>query len=275
MKPERLSRSVVTDEVWREIQRLCRAQPPSAPPDPVAEARVLQRILRQPRRRAWRAPARVAVSLALLVLAASALAGVARKWLGPATSPRPLPPARATLPPSTSPTRAVAASPSLPEPPAPAPRAPHDATLPGRERIAERHLAHPLRALADAPLPHATPAVATPELWTAPSHDPARRPEAQESLLVYEAMRALRIEGRPRRARALLDDYLLRFPKGALIEDALALEMEAAGVARDAAAAQRWAERYGRDFPGGRFSALADSSLRRTFLPKGNVEAHP
>jgi hypothetical protein len=87
-------------------------------------------------------------------------------------------------------------------------------------------------------------------------------------------MRSLRVEGRPGRARALLDQYLGRFPSGALAEDATALEIEAAAAAGEVAAARRWATRYLAAFPSGRFRAAADRALRAD-SPKGAVVPHP
>jgi outer membrane protein assembly factor BamD (BamD/ComL family) len=86
--------------------------------------------------------------------------------------------------------------------------------------------------------------------------------DPQESVLVHAAVRALRVDGRTSRARSLLSEYLSRFPHGALAEDAVALQIEAAVAARDSIEARRWASRYVNDFPSGRFRAVADSVLR-------------
>jgi hypothetical protein len=72
---------------------------------------------------------------------------------------------------------------------------------------------------------------------------------------VLEAMRALRVERNPERARLLLAKYLDRHPRGALAEEALAMSVEAA-VAHHDADAGALATRYLRLYPAGHFLAL-------------------
>jgi outer membrane protein assembly factor BamD (BamD/ComL family) len=89
----------------------------------------------------------------------------------------------------------------------------------------------------------------------------AERPRAGEDpSQVAEAVRALRKQGDPVRAQALLDQYLRQNPRGALSEDALALSIEAAAARKDPRAAEH-ARRYLARYPNGRFRALAERVL--------------
>lgn len=78
---------------------------------------------------------------------------------------------------------------------------------------------------------------------------------------VLEALIALRRDGEPGRAAALIDRYLRANPRGALREEALVLAIEAAGARGDAPAAGRFAKAYRAAYPTGRFRAFADSHL--------------
>jgi hypothetical protein len=90
----------------------------------------------------------------------------------------------------------------------------------------------------------------------------ATAPQAEtESQVVLQAMRALRLEKNPVRARALLAKYLERNPSGALAEEALALSIEAAVAHHDPDAAALGA-RYLRRYPSGPFRALALDAQR-------------
>ena len=75
------------------------------------------------------------------------------------------------------------------------------------------------------------------------------------------AVTALRREHNPVRAGTLLDGYLKRFPKGALVEEALAVGIEAAVARQDTVAANALAHRYLGRYPNGRFTGLADKAL--------------
>ena len=77
---------------------------------------------------------------------------------------------------------------------------------------------------------------------------------------VLEAMHALRVERNPVRARALLAGYLQRYPDGSLVEEALAMSVEAA-VAHHDGDAVTLARRYLALYPAGHFSALAQQAL--------------
>jgi hypothetical protein len=82
----------------------------------------------------------------------------------------------------------------------------------------------------------------------------------EETAPVLAAMRALRRDGNPVRARALLDTYLKEHPTGALAEEALAMSIEAA-VAHHDTDARLLAERYAQSYPNGPFRVLAKRTL--------------
>jgi hypothetical protein len=86
----------------------------------------------------------------------------------------------------------------------------------------------------------------------------------EESAPVLAAMRALRRDRDPVRARSLLDTYLVEHPNGALAEEALAMSIEAA-VAHHDSDARLLAERYAQSYPNGPFRVLAKRTL--TVLP--------
>jgi hypothetical protein len=120
-----------------------------------------------------------------------------------------------------------------------------------------------------APAPAPAPIVAAPE--RRPSREAiaarARRTSAPPSQLASEdasavaaAMRALRVEKDPARARALLARYLGEHPNGALAEEALAMTIEAALAHRDTDVSVL-AARYLRLYPLGSFAALARDAL--------------
>ena len=86
----------------------------------------------------------------------------------------------------------------------------------------------------------------------------AGRPaEGEDPQLVLEAIRSLRHSGDPSRAGHLLADYLRQHPHGVLVEDAIALSIEAALARHDARAAAALSHRYLRQFPHGRYVAYA------------------
>lgn len=71
------------------------------------------------------------------------------------------------------------------------------------------------------------------------------------------ALRSLRRAHNPAQAGALLQRYLTRFPEGVLIEEALAIGMEAAVARHDDAGATVLANQYIERYPAGRFVSLA------------------
>jgi hypothetical protein len=236
--PARLSEDTQLDP-W--IADLLRSTEPYAAP-PGRKQRVL---LGLPARAPRRAPLLVRPAIVLGVLAgcgafASAAIGPWRGWIGRAYErlvPRAAPAVTRTAPAPTGPRPRVhlAAAPVLavgepaPVPVGPPPPAP---TV--------------TRASAAAPrIHHAAP----------PPQAPPPQAE-RESQAVLEAMRALRLDKNPARARALLAKYLDRNPNGALAEEALALSIEAA-VAHHDADAPALGARYLRRYPSGPFRSVA------------------
>jgi hypothetical protein len=237
----------------------------------------------------------------LIAASASAL-WRARRWLAPrraappATTPATTP--RLNTPPKHTPPSAIAPSPAKLTPPSAIVASPPKLTSPSaivpspasERRVAPQrpHVRRPHDEsspdrVADATAPLA-PAPAervardtqpSPPVAHAHEETPSRRSfDPEESALVHAAMRALRVERQPRRARTLLDDYLGRFPDGALVEDALALAIEAAITDGDTAGARRFAGRYLAQFPSGRLRALADEVLRDPSM-KSNHGSYP
>jgi TolA-binding protein len=80
---------------------------------------------------------------------------------------------------------------------------------------------------------------------------------AEEAALVLAGLRLLRRDHEPARAGVLFGRYLERFPEGALVQEALALAIEASVAKGDGRGAAGLAEQYLARFPAGRFSSLA------------------
>jgi hypothetical protein len=153
---------------------------------------------------------------------------------------------------SAAPAAHAAATPSLEPPPVAGPPAPAVALVaPPAPRVA-RDPALALRARRAAPAPLAAAA------------------STEDTSPVLEAMRALRLERNPVRARALLARYLERHPTGTLAEEALAISIEAAVAHRDPDATAL-AARYLRLYPLGPFRSLA----RQTFAGEPPSAAAP
>jgi len=140
-----------------------------------------------------------------------------------------------------------------------------------------RRRAHGQRT-AEAPLPtapaHEIAAAEPPALAPVVAPAPAREPSAprahhapppapagEDPSAVLEAMRALRLDHDPVRARVLLGRYLERHPSGALAEEALAMSIEAAVAHHDPDAAALGA-RYLKLYPNGPFHTLAGQTKR-------------
>jgi outer membrane protein assembly factor BamD (BamD/ComL family) len=75
------------------------------------------------------------------------------------------------------------------------------------------------------------------------------------------ALRSLRREHNPVQAGVLLQRYLTRFPEGVLIEEALAIGIEAATARHDDSSATALANQYLGRYPTGRFVALARNTV--------------
>jgi len=117
----------------------------------------------------------------------------------------------------------------------------------------------PLEPSADVPAPRPVrPAAAASR--PARVAAPAAAPASEDTSAVSAAMRALRVEHNPVRARALLARYLGDHPNGALAEEALALSIEAALAHHDGDVAAL-ANRYLRRYPRGSFQELARQAL--------------
>jgi hypothetical protein len=237
--PERLTEDPELDP-W--IGDLLRSTGPYAAP-PGRKQRVL---LGLPARAPRGAPSLLRSAIVLGVLVgcgafASAAVGPWRGWIGRAYE---------RLVPAPSATRlALTARPPhvhalLAPPPAPPPA------------VALAELA-PAPVAAPRPMPTVSHAlVAAPRVRHVAPSPPAPPPAEIESQAVLEAMRALRLEKNPGRARALLAKYLERNPNGALAEEALALTIEAA-VAHHDPDAPTLGARYLRRYPSGPFRAVA------------------
>lgn len=104
------------------------------------------------------------------------------------------------------------------------------------------------------PRPTRAPSVARPARAVAPA------PASEDTSAVSAAMRALRVEHNPVRARGLLARYLAEHPSGNLAEEALALSIEAALAHHDVDVVAL-ANRYLRLYPHGSFAALARQAL--------------
>jgi hypothetical protein len=85
----------------------------------------------------------------------------------------------------------------------------------------------------------------------------------EDTSAVSAAMRALRVERNPVRARRLLARYLNEHPNGNLAEEALAMTIEAAIAHHDADVGDL-ANRYLRTYPQGSFQTLARQALTAT-----------
>jgi hypothetical protein len=83
--------------------------------------------------------------------------------------------------------------------------------------------------------------------------------QAAHQLLV-DAMLALRRARDFHRAGALLEQYLTKYPRGALREEAIALAVEAAAARTDFARRDYWAAVYVKDYPTGRFRGFVEAS---------------
>jgi hypothetical protein len=83
-----------------------------------------------------------------------------------------------------------------------------------------------------------------------------------EAAVVLRALRLLHHDRDARAALRELDDYRARFPAGDLVEEVLALAIEAR-AALDDAAARPLADQYLHRFPHGRFRAVAEHAQQR------------
>jgi len=196
---------------------------------PARERRILRAVTARARERRWAGAAllRPALAGALLLVAGAGVAGatVGRGWLARGWHEwiaRPV----AVTPVSIAPVRRSPARPIV-------------AALPP-ESVLE------------------APAIPAPVARPAPARVAAhsRPPRGEDPSALVEAVRALRSEHDAQRAARLLDAYLRAYPHGALAEEALALQIEAAANLKSPRAAA-FARQYLRDYPDGRFRQAA------------------
>ncbi|HEX4405689.1 MAG TPA: hypothetical protein VH560_12715 [Polyangia bacterium] len=218
---------------------------------PIQKARVRAALEANGAPATWRGrPATLALLFAAILLVGAAISrtSFARQWVGAQVR------------------RLVAWVAPQDDAPVTAPRA-APANTPAKPVIVENENENVQAVQAE--IPAEAPLAATPprQPRVAAPHVDARAPKREalpviddEPTLVATAMRALRRDHDPAGAARLLDDYLRRWPNGALIEEALALAIEAAN-ARGDARARTFATTYLRRFPAGRFGEAARRTL--------------
>jgi hypothetical protein len=222
-----LDRSFPDRSLEADAAELMRAAAPT-PDAPEVKQRVRERLLQARVRTRPRFVPAPAAALAVLVIGTAAGATLGVRWWSARHEMLPPAPAATPLAPVTAP-RVAKAAVSAPPVVTEAPTAVAPAPTPGRA---------------------ATQVKPTPP----PGKD-------AETGLLFEATRALRRDGDPARAAALLDDYFRRYPHGTLGEEALATSIEAA-MARNDARAPALARRYLARYPNGHFRKAAERALR-------------
>jgi hypothetical protein len=125
----------------------------------------------------------------------------------------------------------------------------HDRRTDAERRVPSRRKDATVKAL---------PIASAPEQASAAPSTPAA--PGPETLLMMQAMQA-RSSGDLARAAQLLAEYRARFPNGELLEEALALSIEAE-ASRGSATATDLARTYLTKFPNGRFRGRVDRALR-------------
>ena len=208
---------------------------PSTTASPEARARVWHSLGRA------RAPAgsglrtlvlRFAVIGGVALVAGTAGAVIAQRWIAPRLDGG-APPARSALSPRSS---------LAPRPEAAKPIAADDIAA---------------GDVIETPIVKAGPPRAAPRKAVAAA--PSAAAVARERTEVLDALIALRREHDPVRAGTLLARYLAAHPRGALREEALVLAIEAADARGDRAAGEQSARAYQAEFPAGRFLSFARS----------------
>jgi hypothetical protein len=173
---------------------------------------------------------------------------------------------KAVAPPTSNPTKALKEAPRVvAEVPSATPA--QLPALPAKRPAPSAKTSAPLSTQPRPTPPRELPPPSEPEVsapLVAASTPPRREPEA-ESLLVLNATRALQREHAPARALSLLEEYLRRFPDGDLLEESLALAIEAKSMQNDRGALA-FARTYLQRFPAGRFREQALRAERR-FAP--------
>jgi len=175
---------------------------------------------------------RFAVIGGVALVAGTAGAVIAQRWIAPRLDSG-APPARATSAPRSS---------LAPRPEAAKPIAADDIAA---------------GDVIETPIVKAGPPRAAPRKAVAAA--PSAAAVARERTEVLDALIALRREHDPVRAGTLLARYLAAHPRGALREEALVLAIEAADARGDRAAGEQSARAYQAEFPAGRFLSFARS----------------
>lgn len=233
------------DPVLGEAAQLARSVS-IAPPTMGSQQRVWARLRERKRSAAWQLRPAFVVAFAILLVA---VAGAASRLWGRRTHAV-SDEARATLGrPDGVARQAAEVAPS----PAPSVAAPAELVPPS----APQHKKASRGGVITSPAAVPPPAVAEAEGAT-----PTPRDDDPEAIWVLNAARALRRDHDAGGALRLLARYRDRFPHGDLIEESLALVIEAKAMLNDAGAAAV-AEEYLRRFPDGRFRAEALEAVRR------------
>jgi hypothetical protein len=136
--------------------------------------------------------------------------------------------------------------------------------FPAQEISRTRHSAHSARV--EVPRlspPTPEPAVALPKPEMAQSSHPRRATKAaspEDLLLLQDAIRTLRVERNPARARTLLTAYLDRYPRSELAEEALVTLIQAAAAHHDSDV-HALAARYFKAYPRGTFRSSVEQAV--------------
>ena len=262
------------DPALERASRLLASIPPIAPSKRRRdEARIAIEFFPARRRTAPRF--QLAVALAIILLGGAAVAGatLGRRWIAHHFTTLPVPKVEA------APTalrrfpadRAAVASPSEPTPTTPLPPL-HVARSSNERSIVGRVLPERMSPVATGPgappdevtdpsEPASQPRIAGTVTGSPPSTSPVIEiPVGEGAELLIEAMRAIRHGGDGVRGAARLDEYLERYPNGRLVEEALAIGIEA-DAAQAHGGRQTYATEYLRRFPSGRFTDLANSAI--------------
>jgi hypothetical protein len=185
---------------------------------------------------------RLAVAVAVVLVAGTAGAVITRRWIAPRLHGD----ARGAAPPPA--TQLAPRAVRSPRPQAASPVAPADLAAPVAEtRAGDSRASKGLVRAAPRRVAAAAPAAAA---------------VARERTEVLDALIALRREHDAARAGAMLSGYLAAHPRGTLREEALALAIEAADARGDRAAGEQLARTYQAEFPAGRFLPFARSHTK-------------
>jgi hypothetical protein len=226
---KRLIETEGEDPLFQRGTEVIRKTSPT-PDSPDVRARVWRSLERAPGTapRGFRTLVPKLAPLVLVLIAGTAGAVAARRWLVPAKHDGAASPTRPALPPARA------------EKAPPPPDVPVVADIPDET-------------------PNPKPPARTAPRKTASPPATSAASVARERTEVLDALVALRRHHDPVRAGTLLARYLSAHPHGALREEALALAMEAADARGDRPSARQLAHVYLDEFPAGRFLIFARS----------------